>query len=1248
MKHAHIRWLAVALGIVVVLLGIAFLERQALARGAIVAAARSFAHVNLSLGTSDVGLHGASFSDIVVTSPRGEPVARVERASASYDLHALVAGTRLFGLTSLNVVRPQVVIIRHADGTYNVPIPKPPSGPQRKQAPLKLTAALRDGRVDVINEGGVDPHQRHLYVRNLQARGTIDQAALSRYSVSLTYGDRRDQLYPIYGNGRIDAHSGYGQQRWTAAYLPIAGAVDFALNSPSLHLAAGHLQGVDARIYGIPVEGSMQSHVAATMELAGARIAIGGLTKPVDKVRGRLDVDEGGLSIARLDATLAGIPVVVSGGAFLHKGAQVRIAVRGNADLAQLRGVSAQASRLPMSGPVTFSVLAEGFVSKPLEWISVRSPHATYAGKTVTNTDGLVAFDGQEADVAHFASSYNGITFNARGRAAVQRRAGAIEMLASANVPSSAIPYGAKIAPGLSLDALALATADDPKRIALRGVLGGGGAHESLGGTFDVAANGTGSIGPIVVTQGNGRDLYVRAAVDRPHDRDVALLDAHRFAAGKLGALDGHGIFAVHGQSIRGNLNGTVARGNAQSQIVASLGGTLRAPRVAASTYIAGERYQNYDVNGAASIAFANGTLSVRNALAQVGPAFVSADGTIAGIATSGSSPHFDLNARLESSDAAALLAAAHTRLPEPVEGSVDADVRVGGTQSQPSIAGTFVAPEGSVNGLWFRNLSATIDGSPSAMSLGNGHVVIGETAIGFSGGTGPGAMHVAVNAPRTDLADFNDFFDAGDMFAGTGRLSVAATTSGKTIAASTGSARFKDARFRRIALGTVDARWHATGTALVTDASFGGPSGVVAVRGSLQAPFDRLRVTPGTTLVATARNVDLATWLPMLGMNVPVTGKLDANANVSGSYPDVAARLNTNLRDGTAARLAIEQFTVAASLDGGRGRIDSAVLRLPNLTTNVAGTFGLRPRDPFSIAARTTSPDLGALAKSVTSKIYDVSGRLDSNLTVAGTLADPHVADDVTVNALRYGKFNVARAKAHVAATRRQIAVTGGEADLQKGRVLLAATVPVRVETRGIAPGSGPISATLTAQDLEAVDIGDVFPKGTHVGGRIDGTVRASGTLASPSLDGELALIQGAIIGPMERAPIKNVKGTLRFEGNRIALEGVHGDVGGGSVAADGTASAGSWRSLKDVAFELHQRAENAHLEMPLLFQGNINSNVAVTRNAGGPITVGGNVGVSSARIPPTLFFNPNSSNKPPPKLPAVTFDNFKIAAGP
>jgi hypothetical protein len=1244
-QPARARWLAGGLAIILLLFIAAAVERQAIVRSAIAAGARAFAHLNLAFSDSSVGLNGAQFDGVTVTSLHGESIARIERLSVAYDVREYFAGTRLFGLKSIDVVRPRIEIVRHADGTYNVPIPKLSPPPQKKQAPAILHASVRDGWVDVVNEGNVDPHQRHLFVRNFNAVADLNQAARSHYDVGLRYGERRDLLYSIDGRGTVDVRTGYGLQRWTARYVPIAGAVDFAMNSPSLHVASGHLNGVDARIFSIPVDGTMQTHIVATALLDGARVAIGGLRKPVDKVRGRLDADEGGLLIRRLDATLAGVPVTVSGGAFLRDGVQARMAIRGRADLAQLRGAFAQASRLPMRGPIEFGVLAQGFVSKPVEWIAIRSPHATYASSTVGASEGLVAFDGQEADIAHFTSSYRGIGFQTRGRVGLQRKQNAVQMFLGADVPSAAIPYGSSVVPSLTLHALGLAIANDPKHIALLGTIAGSAPRERVAGTFDVASNGTGSIGPIVFEQTNGGDLYLRAALDRPRDRDVALFDANGFALPGAGALHAHGIAALDGRSLNGNLAGTFdSPSGGSGAVVASLRGTTAAPALAASVLLAGERYRNYDLNGAATVAFAGGTLIVHHALAQFGPAFVSADGTIAGLASAGGVPHYDLNARLESSNAAALLDAAHTHLPQPVDGSVVADVHVEGTMASPAVAGTVEAPEGSVNGLAFRDLNARIDGTPAAMTLGGGRVDVGDTAIAFSGGMAGRAMHVAVNAPSANLADFNDYFDAGDMFAGRGSLAVNASVAGKTLLASTGSAHFTGARYRRIELGTVAASWHDESGALAGQLAFGGPTGQVRASGNLEAPFNRFRVTQG---VATVRNFDLATWLPMLGYNVPVTGKLDADASVSGSYPDAVAHLRASVSNGTAERVAIERFTVAASTANGHGRIDSAIVRIPNLTTEVSGTFGLRENDPLAIRVHSTSDSLGALAKELTGKVYDADGALDSTLAVTGTRLRPQITDDVAVRSLRYGKLTVPAAKARVVATRESLTIAGGEADLRKGRVLLDAALPIRVSSGGVALGNGPLSATLVAQDVDAVNVADVFEKGTHVGGRVDGSVHLGGTPEAPQMSGALALTDGAFIGPMERAPVKAARGTLRFDGTRVALQDVHADVGGGSVAVDGDASVSSLRSLQGLTFALHERSENAHVEMPAYFTGNVDSSVALTGAGDDPISVRGNVAISSARIPPTAFYNPKAPKAPQRQLPTVAFNDFKVDVG-
>ncbi len=1264
------RWgIGLALAVVCCLVALAAIGRQAIARAAIIGLAPLVAHVHLALDSSYVSLSGADFSAVRVTSLRDEPIASIDRLSIRYNVHDLLAGRRLFGLEDVAIVQPRVTIIRRPDGTFNIPVPNLRSGAQQKQAPLQMNGSIRDGSIDIIDEGNVDPRQRHLYVRRIRARGAFSIATHSSYTIAFQYGERADRLYAVNGVGDIDATSGYMLQRWRAPQLPIAGAVDFAIDSPSLHVAAGELRDLDARIFGFPAPNGMQAHVAASAELTGARVAIGGLTKPIENVHGRIDVDEGGLLVKRLDATIAGIPVVVSGGAvalradssahpcaesaLAHPCAeqaqgntiQVRLAVRGSGQLTALRSAFAQGARLPVSGQIAFGMLAEGPINKPLEWISLQAPHVTYASSAVDGTRGLVAFDGQEADIADFATSYHGVALTARGRAALQRRPNAVEMLLVAQAPAGAIPYEQQIAPDLILHGLALATAMDPKTIALRGVVAGASPAERIAGTFDVAADGTGSIGPLLVSQKvPGHQLYVRAALNRPRDEAVAVFDARNFDVANLGRAQADGIVRAGRNRLGGQLSGVLEQSGGSGRLAATIGGTPSSPRLRATVALDRARYAHYGLNGSASIAFANGTLAIRNALAQLGPAFVSAEGTVRGLRPGQLSPHYDIDTRVQTADAGALLAFAQPKLTTPVEGSLDANLHVNGTLAAPAVSGNVNAPEGLVNGLAFRELNVTVGGTPQAIALSSGHVTVGSTAIAFSGATGGSAMQVAVAAPHANLADFNDYFDEGDMFAGTGHLALDATINGAQLASSTGNAHFTNARFRRIDLGTVAARWSGSNGALSGDVAMGGPTGEITATGTVSPSLRAFDVTRGRAIV---RHMDLATWLPMLGFNLPLTGRLDADATVAGSYPNLSMQLHSDVYGGTLGRMPIERFELAAAAANGRGSIQSAVLQLPSLTTTISGSFGLHPNDPLALLVTTTSPDIGTLAKEVTGKPYDVGGSFESALHVNGTRVRPQIIDDVTLRDVRYGKFVVPSAHGEVAADSTRLTLRNAQANLQRGSIALAATMPIRIAPAGVVLGDGPISGSLVAQDVEASNLAAILPKGTHIGGRIDGTVRADGTLRAPQLSGALALTGGAFIGPMEKAPIKNFHGQLVLSGTRVTVQNVHADVGGGSLAAAGWLSITDARALRGISFAMQARADNAHLEMPAYFQGNLDGTVSVARSGDGPIAVGGDVAVSSARIPLSAFYNPSASKGPPPHLPPVAFDRLHVTAG-
>jgi hypothetical protein len=1152
-------------------MALAFWQSQALARLAIVAGIEAFTHVRVAFETSKVTANDASFRGVRITSFRNEPIAEIARLDVAYDLRDLLpGGNRRFGLKAVEIDSPHITVIRRPDGSYNVPIPKLQANGAAGGPPLIARAQLRDGSVDVVDESPLAlPDQRHLYVRDLQAVADISTARRSTYDVRLRYGEVPTRLYPMHGGGVIDIRNRYIDQRWNASQIPIGAAVDFVADSSTFRVLSGSLQGVDVRYFGTAgADGSLAGHLAGSATLSGGRIAIAGLSQPITGVRGPVDIYDNGLLTPGLDAVVAGVPADVRGGIYGLQAPRLRVAVRGSGDLSQLRAAFAQAERLPMRGPLHFAMLAEGPATKPVVWIALRSPATTYAATTLDRLNGVVAYDGREVQVVNFSANYGSTVISTRGRIALSKEPNAIEMLVGVRSPPGGAPYVGELFPSLPLNGLALATADDPKAISLRGALWGDAATQRVGAIFNVDSRGVGTIGPLQANAGHG-SLYARIALDQPHRADSGIVEAENFpiaparavlsaslygerneggvgvdgvarVAGTWGAAYAQGTGGFRHGSLQGAIFGNLG---SEADFGASVTGTARNPHVGGTLVVAGGRYRDFDVNGNAGFDYERDSLHLSNTAVAVGPLFLGLAGTISGLMPRGGfAPRYDLAAQIHSSDVSALMATLQPRAASLVQGSIDADLTLHGTGVNPHFTGTMDAPEGSVNGLAFRDLRGAVAGDSSALSLTGGHVVVGSSPIAMDAAASPTSADVAIDAPRLDLADFNDFFNTGDTFAGNGALVLRARVTGRQIEATSGSASFTDARFRRIAVGNVAAHWTSSGGSILSSLRFGGPSGEVAVAGTL-APAQKQ-----VSLTANARGVDLSTWLPMLGLNEPITGHLDADTSLSGTYPDIAMRLHAAVYGGTAGRLPIQRFEVVASAANGEGRIDSAILEVPSLTNFASGTFGLRPGDPIAVTVTSTSANIGDFLNLASGKEFPIRGSFASTLRVGGTAGSPQLRDSVVMQGLSYKNLTIPRVAGEIDADRHTLALRNGEVNLERGTALLAGALPIALTRSGIQPGIGPISVALVANDVELSNFAPLLPKGTQITGRIDGRLNATGTRQAPNVTGALALRDGTFNGPIEKAPITGIAGDLAFAGSQARLQS-HAFVGGAQL---------------------------------------------------------------------------------------------------
>ena len=768
-------------------------------------------------------------------------------------------------------------------------------------------------------------------------------------------------------------------------------------------------------------------------------------------------------------------------------------------------------------------------------------------------------------------------------------------------------------------------------------------ARGAIAGTNRIALEGryTGSLTQIASIAGNG--VPAQGAVNAPialfygGGRSVAQVHDARFAGASIrgipieglsatialrpSAIDVYAARARIARTASALADGSIGNGGRVAFAVshypvaggyadagATASGSLSAPRASGALLLSGARYRNYPIGGASEFTYAGGTAGVRDAMISAGPALVAVDGTVW--------PRYDL-------DAAASGLFSYSQF----QGSVDANVHVAGSGAAPLISGVVDAPEGNVHGLAFRDMHANIAGTPADMTISNGSVAVGETALRFAAAIAPGDVRASIVAPQAELDDFNDYFDTGDTLAGKGSLALSVAMTPFTLASS-GKVDLQGVRFRRFDIGRTIANWKTTGRSTSLVASVASAHGSARVSGTI-APKSRV-----LDLRARARNIDLASWLPLFGYTAPVTGYVDADAALRGAYPDVAMNANANLRDGTVGRVPIQRAQIAATAVNGRGRISQAIVQLPYFIADGSGTFGLHRTDRLQLAIRATSPNVGKLMQTFSGKPNDVGGVLNTTLNVGGTPAQPQLTDALTVERLRYAKFVIPQLQAWLNIDKRRIALTKGVVTLPKGTLTAAGDVPVKPAR------TSPVSLALTANGVDLSDFGAALPQGSRVAGALNGALHVGGTMQAPLLTGSMALTKGYFVGPIDQNPISGMNALLRFSGTQIALQNVHADVGGGTLDMNATASVPTLRDVRAVTFDSTIVAHNAQVNSPQYFRGKFDANVRAYRAAGGIPTIAGTVVLPSARIPLTAFWNPHAPKKPKAPPLNLAFD--------
>src|SRR5579872_746163 len=772
--------LAGVVAALVVVVAVVCFAHNAVAKGIVEAFVRSYGY-RVSFEGFDLGLRDAKITNIRVQNLAGEPVLTADRVFLRYSLTDFVRDKRRFGLENVTIQRPYITLIHHADGTYNVKSISLPRGPQKQQAPLWMRFKLQDGTVAMIDDYSIAPKTRREQLIGISADADLAPNRRSSYSARLAVSVDGRQ-YPVSGYAIFDDPQGFESQHWTAADLPVAELLDFAIPTHQVSILSGTLHDIDFRMFSLQDrDGSFHAHVAGHAALDDANIAAASLREPLRNAHGDLLIGDDSIAVPRLDATLAGIPVAAAGGIYDFSDPKLRFGVSLAGPLQRLRTVAGQIANRPISGKLAVAMLAEGQAENPVVLATFSSPSIRYANLNVTRARGLIAMQDSELDIIDVGLRYGPLDVGARGTLKLDKHIGS-ELVARVTGPSDRLPYVAHVVPHMSLRGVAVLSGVD-RALRFDGVVDGVNRTQRLTAIASVDPNGIGTAGPLTIDGPSGESLYARVALNRPSGENAVFVSAHHFViqAGNNPTLPGlpskpfpslNGTLGTHAVALEQGkgleyLGGDAAVSSAHYNDVdvdraLALGDYLRGSMLLSA--LADARVAHTKVSGHADLAYSGDRLQIVRSAVSLGGGIGLANGTVTGLRSS--RPNYDVSAELREADIALLTKAAGLRLPYP-EGSIDADARVRGSGQNPSIAGNVSIPAASINGLAFSG-GTRFSGTAQNIVTNGGKIVVGSTQLNFAANVGAAHQAINVSSNAVDLADFNDYFDTAETHVGT------------------------------------------------------------------------------------------------------------------------------------------------------------------------------------------------------------------------------------------------------------------------------------------------------------------------------------------------------------------------------------------------------------------------------------------------------------------------------------------------
>ena len=595
---------------------VAFLAHHAIA-SFVIARALGFA-TGTTVRFRDVHIASshAAFTGLHVTRD-GDPLLDVDRLGVDFRLRDLwFGGKRRFGLVAVVADRPVFTLVRHRDGSYNLPGGGGGSGTQGPAAPLRLDAHVRDGEVRLIDDDPLVPDLAMQSIVGIGVDATIDSGARSTVRAVAALRARQTQAaplasYPIAVRSTVDVLRSYSLTRARADRIPLRGVLDFLIHAPVARFDDGVVDHVNIIAYAL----GFGPHVPFALQLGGgadlrgARIHVQALDRPIDDVGGHIDLFGDGVTTRGLTGSTAGVPLRVRGGIYDFARLQFRLAVAGDAELDRLKALFAFLNTQPVRGAIHLETLITGSVSDPLIRTALSGERIDYGTIPLDRLHGVVDYEHGAVTFTGVHAGFGPLRATTSGNVDVSRPNAAIEAFVDATGPAARIPYAQAIAPDATVDGRGVVIGTGSGGYRVGGDVVAAGRVSAGSGFVFVDEHGRGEFGPFRFDHRDGTSLAGAFRLDRPAGAAAAWLDARAYRLAiptAVAALPG--VVIPPFPRVGGVVDAAVVAGGAPSDFVVA--GHVRTRDAAFESYALGDaqldlagtlrdlRLQNVQVDG--------------------------------------------------------------------------------------------------------------------------------------------------------------------------------------------------------------------------------------------------------------------------------------------------------------------------------------------------------------------------------------------------------------------------------------------------------------------------------------------------------------------------------------------------------------------------------------------------------------------------------------------------------------------------